>query len=262
MTAGSISPPIGIQLAEVDFLRRSRASKPGASQAGMGGASQAGASQPSLGPAGVGDAAVLPTLAREQAPRGEAQERERTEGNPLRARLDGLMERYVDGDPSAFEELYRGVSPTLFGYLLRLTRDRHRAEDLLQITFSKVHRARGSYLRGAPVLPWLLAIARRSFLDERRHAQTRTEDLSPDGNLPEPHSEERAVSTDLSEALERALDGLPEAYREAIQLTKISGLSLTDAASVLNTTETAVKLRVHRGYEQLRKQLERFNRNA
>jgi RNA polymerase sigma factor (sigma-70 family) len=172
-----------------------------------------------------------------------------------------LMERYVDGEAEAFEHLYRRVSPNLMGYLLRLTRNRERAEDLLQITFSKIHRARGSYLRGAPVLPWILAIARRSFLDERRSAQVRTEDLSPDGALPEPQTDERPLPTEVSDALEVALDRLPETYREAIVLTKITGLSVAEAASVLGATETAVKLRVHRGYNQLRKELEQYSRS-
>jgi len=171
-----------------------------------------------------------------------------------------LMERYVDGEAEAFEFLYRRVSSNLMGYLLRLTRNRERAEDLLQITFSKIHRARGSYLRGAPVLPWILAIARRSFLDERRSAHVRTEDLSPDGTLPEQHQEERALPTEVSDALELALDRLPDPYREAIVLTKITGLSVAEAATVLGATETAVKLRVHRGYNQLRKELEAYSR--
>jgi len=171
-----------------------------------------------------------------------------------------LMDRYVDGEPEAFEALYRRVSPNLMGYLLRLTRNRERAEDLLQITFSKIHRARGSYLKGAPVLPWILAIARRSFLDERRSANVRTEDLSPDGSLPEPQNEERPLPTELSDALEIAIGRLPETYREAIVLTKITGLSVAEAASVLGATETAVKLRVHRGYNQLRKELEQYSR--
>jgi RNA polymerase sigma factor (sigma-70 family) len=171
-----------------------------------------------------------------------------------------LMERYVDGEADAFELLYRRVSPNLMGYLLRLTRNRERAEDLLQITFSKIHRARGSYLRGAPVLPWILAIARRSFLDERRSAQVRTEDLSPDGSLPEPQHEERPLPVEVSDALEIAIDRLPETYREAIVLTKITGLSVAEAATVLGATETAVKLRVHRGYNQLRKELEQYSR--
>lgn len=177
------------------------------------------------------------------------------------ASFEDLMEQYVDGSAPAFDELYRRVTPKLFGYLLRLTRNRERAEDLLQITFTKVHRARVSYLRGAPVLPWILAIARRSFFDERRAARSRSEDLSSDGTLPEPVGEgDGAVPNDVSEALERALDGMPEAYREAIQLTKVTGLSVAEAAEVLGTTATAVKLRVHRGYNLLRKELDIFHR--
>ncbi|MCC6217554.1 MAG: RNA polymerase sigma factor [Polyangiaceae bacterium] len=173
---------------------------------------------------------------------------------------ESLMVRYVEGDPAAFDALYACTAPRLFGYLLRLTRDRARAEDLLQVTFSKIHRARASYLRGAPVLPWMLAIARRSFLDERRAAKVRTEHLSDDGSLPEPRAEPEAVGADLSEALDRALLDLPVSYREAIELTKINGLSVAEAAEVLGTTGTAVKLRVFRGYEILRKQLARFRR--
>jgi RNA polymerase sigma factor (sigma-70 family) len=176
--------------------------------------------------------------------------------------VEELMEHYVDGSGEAFDGLYRRLAPNLMGYLLRLTRNRERAEDLLQITFTKVHRARSSYLRGAPVLPWVLAIARRSFLDERRSANVRTEDLSPDGTLPEPRADERPVPREVSEALEQALDRLSDTYREAIVLTKITGLTMSEAASVLGTTETAVKLRVHRGYNQLRKELEEFSRHA
>ena len=169
-----------------------------------------------------------------------------------------LMEQYVDRSATAFDALYRQVAPRLLSYLLRLTRNRERAEDLLQVTFAKVHRARGSYIRGAPVLPWMLAIARRSFLDERRAAHSRSEDLSQDGTLPEVRDETAAPPMELAEALERALDGLPEPYREAITLTKVTGLSVAEAAEVLGTTPTAVKLRVHRGYVQLREQLRGF----
>lgn len=176
------------------------------------------------------------------------------------ATLEELMERYVDGDAAAFEVLYQRASPKLFGYILRLTRNRERAEDLLQVTFAKVHRARASYLRGAPVLPWFIAIARRSFLDERRSAKVRTEDLSQDGTLPEPRGEEEGLGDDVAEALERALDSLPEAYREAIILTKITGLSMAEAAEILGATPTALKLRVHRGYLQLRERLEQYKR--
>ncbi len=172
------------------------------------------------------------------------------------------MLAYVDGNIAAFDALYRRVAPQLFGLLLRLTRDRARAEDLLQTTFTKIHRARGSYLVGARFLPWAMAIARRSFLDERRTARSRPEDLSPDGRLPEPPRRQESSRPDTAAVMERALDRLPENYREAIQLTKIAGLSLVEAAEVLDATPTAVKLRVHRGYELLRRRLKELGESS
>jgi RNA polymerase sigma-70 factor, ECF subfamily len=185
------------------------------------------------------------------ASRGEGEER-----NLAQATNEELMGAYVAGNPLAFDALYTRVSPKLFGYLLRLARNRSRAEDLLQITFTKIHRARASYLEGAPFLPWASAIARRTFFDEIRSARSRREDLSTDGSLPEPVEAPPVETSELEDALERALDDLPEAYREAIQLTKVTGLSMQEAALVLGTTPTAVKLRVHRGYVALRKALE------
>ncbi len=182
---------------------------------------------------------------------------------PAEAGLEALMEQYVAGSASAFDEIYRRTSGRVFGYLLRLTRHRERAEDLLQITYTKVHRARDSYLVGAPLMPWVFAIARRSFLDERRRAQSRNEDLSRDGQLPEPTlAPPEHLPTDTVAALEHAMSRLPENYREAIELTKVSGLSIAEAAQVLGTSQTAVKLRVHRGYLQLRKALAEFSREA
>ena len=162
------------------------------------------------------------------------------------------MQAYVGGDAAAFEQIYLRVSPTLYSYLLRLTRDRPRAEDLMQITFVKVHRARSSYIPGAPPVAWMLAIARRAFLDERRMSRSRFEDLSPDGKLPELHEPKEASCDELRDTLAQALDGLPEKYRRAIHLTKLAGLSLTEAADLLETTRAAVKLRVHRGYNLMR----------
>src|SRR5262245_24980211 len=96
-----------------------------------------------------------------------------------------LMERYCDGDASAFRALYALVAPRLHGYLLRMARDRAAADDLLQLTFLKVHRARAAYVRGADPLPWLYAIAHRTFLDEVRRKKRAVVAVASDDNLPE-----------------------------------------------------------------------------
>jgi RNA polymerase sigma-70 factor (ECF subfamily) len=164
--------------------------------------------------------------------------------------LESLMAAYTADDAEAFRELHRRLAPKLYSYLLRLSRDPALAEDVLQATFAKLHRARATYLPGAKVLPWAMVIARRTFLDECRGLAAQREVLGADGVLPERKSEH--PSPDHVADMRRALDRLPDQYRSAIQLTKLIGFSGEEAADLLSTTQSAVKLRVHRGYAMLR----------
>jgi RNA polymerase sigma-70 factor (ECF subfamily) len=168
--------------------------------------------------------------------------------------LEFLMDRYVDGSDAAFSDLYRRMAPKLLGHLVKMCRDVALAEDAMQNAFVKIHRARGSYVRGAPVTPWVLVIARRALYDEIRAAKARADVLSDDGVLPE-RTVDGTRSADDARHLEHALSELPGHYREAIELTKIQGLSGGEAAKALATTESAIKLRVHRGYRLLRERL-------
>src|ERR1700729_166170 len=93
---------------------------------------------------------------------------------------DFAMERYAGGDSAAFAQVYDAIAPRLFGYLLRQTRDRSRAEDLVQQTMLHIHRARDRFIAGAEVRPWAFAIARRLLVDEIRRGRRII--LSDDGD--------------------------------------------------------------------------------
>jgi len=82
--------------------------------------------------------------------------------------LDDAMDRYARGNDTAFGELYDGLAPRIYGYLVRQCRNPSVAEELAQQTFLHMHRARGQFLQGASVLPWAFAIARRLFVDQLR----------------------------------------------------------------------------------------------
>lgn len=176
-----------------------------------------------------------------------------------------LMQRYCDGDAGAFRELYALVAPRLLGYLLKMTRERALAEDLLQQTFLKVHRARQAYVRGADPLPWIYSIAHRTFIDAaRKHKRAvvrvgEVEDLPEvpaglTGESAERRDEDRADPELVSAALD-ALAELPDQQREAVVLTKLDGRSVAEAAAIAGTTTGAMKVRAHRGYEALRRLL-------
>lgn len=172
-----------------------------------------------------------------------------------RAEADVAMDRYADGDDTAFGLVYDALAPRLYGYLLRQTRDRARAEDLLQQTMLHIHRARARFIRGAEVTPWAFAIARRLLVDSVRRG--RREVLS-DGNDVDAGVDLRPMADDLLQARELAtrvegvLAKLPQSQRVAFELVRNEGLSMAEAAQVLGTTVAAVKLRAHRAYEALR----------
>lgn len=174
------------------------------------------------------------------------------------------MARYCDGDASAFRELYAAVAPRLYGYLVKMTRHRALADDLLQQTFLKVHRARAAYVRGADPLPWIYAIAHRTFIDEVRKTKRAIVKVGEGDELPEIRAgltgdaddrRDEPADPELVQAALDALAQLPEQQREAVVLTKLDGKSVAEAAEIAGTTVGAMKVRAHRGYEALRKLL-------
>lgn len=167
------------------------------------------------------------------------------------------MDRYAAGDDSAFGELYDEIAPRLYGFLRRHCRDSSTPEEILQQTMLQIHRYRGTFVAGAEVLPWAIAIARRLLIDRARRESRRPPsngegddglELLTGGDRPDEVAEARRLAARLDERLR----SLPEAQRVAFQLLKHDGLSVIEAAQVLGTTVTAVKLRAHRAYEALR----------
>jgi RNA polymerase sigma-70 factor, ECF subfamily len=179
------------------------------------------------------------------------------------ADVKDLMQRYCAGDASAFRELYSQTAPALRRYLLRLAGQPATADDLLQQTFLKVHRARSAFVLGADPLPWMYSIAHRTFLDEARRRKRAKVNVGATDVLPDVavhlsgHTDEQLPDSgppaEETEAAIAALQQLPEAQRQAVVLTKLSGKSVAEAAEIAGTSVGAMKVRAHRGYELLRK---------
>ncbi len=171
------------------------------------------------------------------------------------------MEQYANGHDEAFDALYDLLAPRLYTFLARKTRDRVRAEDLLQQTFLQMHAARRHFTPGSPVLPWAFAIGRRLLIDsfrhgrrERPHDDPNREEESP--LLPTPDKVDSVVARRrLMRQVEEGLALVPEAHRTAFELVRYDGLSMSEAAQVLGTTVSTVKSRAFRTYAFLRERL-------
>src|SRR5262245_54580945 len=133
------------------------------------------------------------------------------------------MERYARGDEAAFAELYDAIAPRLLGFLRKGTRDASAAEDLMQQTLLHMHRTRGSFIPGAPVMPWAFAIARRLMTDSarRRRVERRlfSDARADEDRMAYEQSAAMAPADDLLHArrlarrLQQRIDALPELQR-------------------------------------------------
>jgi RNA polymerase sigma-70 factor (ECF subfamily) len=174
-----------------------------------------------------------------------------------RAALTRAMDRHAEGDAAAFAEVYDLLGPRLFAFFVRRTRDRAKAEDLVQQTLMQMHCARQSYVRGSDVVPWAFAIGRRLLIDTYRRGKHEVlfdsaEDGAgaSDGRVSRDSIPEEVASTrQIAERVQESLDALPEAQRTDYVLVREEGLSVAEAAQVMGITATALKLRAHRVYE-------------
>ena len=168
-----------------------------------------------------------------------------------------LMSAYVAGNARAFEGLFARLAPRVHAFFLRSFRNEAVADDLLQVTFMKVHRARAQYRPELKLMPWLFAVAARVRLDELRRQLRLPEDADEEvvARADERAPREPPQSTELKEAVRAALDALPESQRTVIHLHRYEGMTFPEISRVLGTTPGAVKLRAFRGYETLRERL-------
>jgi RNA polymerase sigma-70 factor (ECF subfamily) len=166
--------------------------------------------------------------------------------------LQREMVAYQAGRVEAFDALYAALAPEVRAYLLAACRDAARADDLVQDTFLRLHRARATYQPGLPVRPWVRGIARRVYLMDRRSAarRGRREDALAAEARSTPaadprHSGERT-------GLERALAGVPPDVRQPFLLHHVLGFSFAEIAARLGIGLGAAKVRSSRARLRLR----------
>jgi RNA polymerase sigma-70 factor (ECF subfamily) len=174
------------------------------------------------------------------------------------------MNAWVQGDERAFELLFERLAPVLFGFFARSFGRGPVAEDLVQTTFLKLHRARDTYRQDAALRPWVFTIAARVRLDHLRkrrgfelaHTEDDLANLEQSAPDPAPDPADEALArSDRDAFIRTAIDKLPESQRVVVLLHRYEGLTLVEIASALDTTEGAIKLRAHRAYTTLRKLL-------
>jgi RNA polymerase sigma-70 factor (ECF subfamily) len=172
-----------------------------------------------------------------------------------------LVARLRAGDDAAFEAVHAAFNGRLYGFLLRLSRRREVAEDLLEETWlravSHAHRLRADTRLG----PWLFTVARNlhaSYLRSRLIEESHAAGLAGLWLAGAPRSSpfEETAANETERRIEAALAAMPARYREVLLLVGIEGFRPVDAAAVCGISQEALRQRLSRARALLERALE------
>jgi RNA polymerase sigma-70 factor (ECF subfamily) len=175
-----------------------------------------------------------------------------------------LAQRHRYGDAQAFEELYQRFATMVFNLTLRMAGNVEEAEDLSQEVFLRIHRHLGKFNGRSALKTWVYRVTLnhcRSKLGRRRYpTQPLAEENDGEGvELVDGNRgpDGRVMARDASEQLSRALREVKPAFREAVVLRDLEGLSYEEIAEILKVRIGTVRSRIARGRERLRILLEK-----
>lgn len=175
-------------------------------------------------------------------------------------RWSQMMVRAQAGGQSDYRTLLEELSLAIQRYLVSRLGYHAFIEDCVQDILLAIHNARHTYQPSRPFRPWLFAIVRNKSIDMLRKRKSyekmllsRADELQIMGADESPDNSQ-SLENEMTSG--RLMELLEPGHKQAIVLTKLIGFSNAEAAKVMSISETAVKVRVHRGLAKLKNLLE------
>ncbi|ATI41431.1 RNA polymerase subunit sigma [Pacificitalea manganoxidans] len=165
---------------------------------------------------------------------------------------DTLLVLYANGDRSAARSLTLRLTPAVVAQARRMLRDQAEAEDVAQEAMLRLWRIAPDWRPGeAKVTTWLYRVTANLCTDRLRKRRGVGLDQIAEPEDDTPRAEERMQIAARAEALEQALNALPERQREAVALRHIEGWSNPEIATAMDITVEAVESLTARGKRAL-----------
>jgi RNA polymerase sigma-70 factor (ECF subfamily) len=179
--------------------------------------------------------------------------------------IDALIERCLNGDQAAWEEIVRLHRRKVFNIAYKFVGRHDLAEDLTQEVFLKLYKSLDTFDRRANFQTWLISVSRNLCIDHYRSVRKEREVVNRDVDPAEltPATPERSAQAvleqrDRVQLLREALERLPPTLRTAVLLRDIQELSYHEIADRLELPEGTVKSRINRGRTELARQYQRL----
>jgi RNA polymerase sigma-70 factor (ECF subfamily) len=159
----------------------------------------------------------------------------------------------------SFQDVARDLAQPILRYLERYVGDHTVAEELQQETLIRMSRGLPSFAGRSSLKTWAFSIASRVAADYFRHPDRRAHivELNEAAELIDPGRaiDERIVADEMNKCVRQVLDSLPDAYRVALILHDLEGLTLEQTAEISECSLASVKIRIHRARLRLKEAL-------
>lgn len=182
---------------------------------------------------------------------------------------DVLVQAYVEGKDAAFDELLVRNQRQLFNFIVALTHDKNRAEDLFQETLIRaiVKLRDGQYCNQGKFIFWLMRIARNLLIDEVRKQRKGLQVSIRDGELltfvdyapRNKNREELMVAEEMRGSMRQLMESLPEEQREVVMMRYYQGLQFKDIAEITQVSINTSLGRMHYALRNMRRMARQRN---
>jgi RNA polymerase sigma-70 factor (ECF subfamily) len=163
-----------------------------------------------------------------------------------------LIDRYLQGDIEAFNELMEAHEGRVFAICLRMLRDREAALDATQDTFLTVFRKVDRYKATAAFSTWLYRVTVNTCYDHlRKQKRKRADHLPETHDIADPSSQDEFEAVDVRPQIVDALAELSPEFRSAVVLVDLQGMSIEQASDTLEVPTGTIKSRLFRARKQL-----------
>ncbi|MEM9071312.1 MAG: RNA polymerase sigma factor [Myxococcota bacterium] len=184
---------------------------------------------------------------------------------------EALLEKFANGDASAFEVLLGRYERPMYNFVLRSVRDREKAHDLVQEIFMKVIQRVDQFKGTAKFSTWLYTIARNLCIDHsrkmvfRRHRSLDAPVGDEDGGRMVDRVESKEAGADratiaqgLQGEIATAVESLPDEQKEVFLMRQVQGMRFKEIAKVIGVPENTVKSRMRYALERLQEALREY----
>jgi RNA polymerase sigma-70 factor, ECF subfamily len=175
-------------------------------------------------------------------------------------RWAALMMSAQQGHEAHYHTLLTELASAIQRYLCSRFGQQNFIEDCVQESLVAIHEARHTYDPAKKFRPWLFAIVRHKAIDTlRRQSSYQNAVNAHAGEYLAVGQASHTLDVENSLSQKNLFNLLSEQHREAITLTKLNGYSIAEAAHELEISESALKVRIHRGIEKLRRLVQADN---